>query len=72
MADIRVQVKDEILDKLKSALHIKSNTELMEEALTILNWAAGEAQRGRMILSSESDGKDVARLAMKSLSIPLK
>jgi|WetSurMetagenome_2_1015567.scaffolds.fasta_scaffold539956_1 hypothetical protein len=67
MADIRVQIPDEVLGALKSKLNLKNGTDVVMEALTMLNWAAEEKQKNRIILSTDGDGKDVTRLAMKSL-----
>jgi hypothetical protein len=71
MAEIRVQVPDEVLSRLKERLRLRTNTDVIEEALTMLSWAAEERDRGRLILSSDVKGGDVTRLAMKSLLTPL-
>ncbi|HEX5685361.1 MAG TPA: hypothetical protein VFY73_15160 [Ideonella sp.] len=67
MAEVRVQVPDEIMAELKSTLGLRTNTDIVEEALTMLNWAAEEKKNGRQIFSARPDGKDVTRLAMRSL-----
>jgi len=68
MAEIRVQIADTVLDELKKTLsNVRTNTQLIEEALTILKWAAGEASQGRLILSSDVKGGEVSRLVMPSL-----
>jgi hypothetical protein len=76
MAEIRVQVADAVLEDVKKTLsNVRTNTQLIEEALTLLKWAADEAAQGRLILSSNAQGGDVTRLAMPSLmnaSAPLK
>ena len=71
MAEIRVQVEDAVLTKLKEALNLRTNTDVIEEALTMLSWAAEEKKNSRLILSSNKAGSDVTRLAMKSLLTPL-
>ena len=43
--------------------------EVVGEALTILNWAAKESQQGRVVLSSNPEGQDIARLNMRSLEM---
>ena len=68
MADIRAQVPDEFIDKLRNAMHLKSNTDVIQEALTLLSWATEEKERNRLILSTNTAGSDVERLAMGSLS----
>lgn len=72
MADIRVQIPDEIMSALREKLGLKTNTDVVQEALTMLNWAAEEKSRNRLILSTNINGEDVARLAMKSLMNPVK
>jgi len=67
MADIRVQVPDEVMADLKSTLGLRTNTDLVQEALTMLRWAAEEKKRQRQIFSAKPDGKEVMRLALKSL-----
>ena len=69
MADIRVQVPDSFMDDLRKSLQLKTNTDVVQEALTLLNWAAEEKGRGRLILSTDKEGHNVERLAMKSLSV---
>lgn len=69
MADIRVQVPDEYMNALREKLALKTNAEVVQEALTLLNWAAEEKGRKRLILSTDQEGQQVERLAMRSLSI---
>lgn len=68
MADIRAQVPDEFIDKLRERMHLKTNTDVIQEALTLLSWATEERERDRLILSTSNSGSDVERLAMRSLS----
>ena len=67
MADIRVQIPDELLGALKSKLNLKTGSDVVMEALTMLNWAAEEKEKNRIILSSNKDGNDPEKLALKSL-----
>jgi len=69
MADIRVQVPDDFMLALRSKLDLKTNSDVVQEALTLLNWAAEEKHRGRLILSTDLSGGSVERLAMRSLSV---
>lgn len=69
MAEIRLQVPDDLMTKLKSKLGLRNNKEVIEEALTMLSWAADEKDRKRVILSATTDGDQVTRLAMKSLNL---
>lgn len=67
MARIDVIIDDEIMTRLKCRLGVSSNIKVIEEALTILNWAAGEKIAGKVILSAFENGSDVVRLSMKCL-----
>jgi hypothetical protein len=68
MAEIRVLVPDDVIEDLKGRLGLRKNTEVIEEALTILNWAADEVSKGRQIFSANKEGRDVTRLATKALT----
>ncbi len=68
MADIRVQVDDAFIETLQQRLGGVKATDVVREALTLLNWASEERAHGRLILSTDREGKDVARLAMPSLA----
>ena len=68
MADLRVQFPDDFLARLRSYLGADTKaTEIVKDALTVYAWAAEERSKGRLILSSNSDGADFVRLAMPSL-----
>lgn len=64
--ELRLQVNDDYINRLQSVLGLKGS-EVAREALTILNWAVQERLKGRVILSADSEGRNVARLAMPSL-----
>ncbi len=68
MADVRVKVKDEFMEALMKKLGSKTYAEVVQEALTLLNWGVDESRAGRLILSTNDQGEDVARLAMPSLA----
>jgi len=71
MADIRVKVDDDFIEPLRELLGLKSNADVVQEALTLLNWAADETLgRDRVILSSNRDGERMERLAMRILNRP--
>lgn len=69
MADVRFQVSDDFMSELKQKLGLSSNTEVVQEALTLLSWAADEKQRERVIVSTNTQGGQVERLAMRSLTL---
>lgn len=68
MANIRVQVPDEFMNHLQQEMGLKTNADVVQEALTLLNWAVGEIGRERLILSTDQKGQNVERLVMRSLS----
>lgn len=59
--------KVEAIDQLVTAAGMDSRKELFNNALSLLNWAVGEARRGRSIMSVD-DGEGMMRhLAMPFL-----
>jgi len=67
MTAIRFQVPERYMSSLKGKLGLATDLDVVQEALTILAWAADEKERGRLILSTNKDGGDIKRLAMRSL-----
>jgi len=65
--EIRVEVDDEFAKSLQHILGTKKATEIARAALTLLNWAADEVSRGRVIFSGDHDAKDLHKLAMPIL-----
>jgi hypothetical protein len=65
--ELRMQLDDEFIGDLQTKLRSARASDIVREALTILNWAVHERERGRVILSARPDGQDVARLAMPAL-----
>ena len=64
--ELRMQVDDRFIGVLQDKLNLRA-TEIVREALTILNWAVYERGRGRVILSADPNGQSVERLAMPVL-----
>ena len=67
VAEIRVGVDSNFLKRLQERLGVDKGTDIARSALTLLDWASNEAANGRVILSSNEDGKDVHRLVMPEL-----
>lgn len=69
MADrnVKVAIDAAFLDAIRDKTDIRSDEEVIQEALTAFNWAVNEAAGQRFILSANKDGSDVARLMMQSL-----
>ena len=65
--ELRMQVDDQFINELQRVVSASRATDVVREALTLLNWAVQERLRGRVILSANTDGHDVSRLAMPSL-----
>lgn len=73
MAEIRLQIPDEVLEKIQEKLGGKTKaTDIARDAITLFNWAVDEKAKGRLVLSSDDSGDKVARLAMPSLDKVIK
>ena len=68
MAELRLQVPDEVVKKLQEKLGSDVKvTDIARDALTLFKWAVDERSKGKLILSSDEDGEKMTRLAMPSL-----
>jgi hypothetical protein len=66
--EIRINVDDAFLRNLQDKIgNSPQATDIVRDALTILNWAIGEVADGRVLLSSSACGDDVHRLVMPTL-----
>ncbi|HYE96724.1 MAG TPA: hypothetical protein VD962_10980 [Rubricoccaceae bacterium] len=65
--EVRFTVDADYMEELKQALGVRTATEVAQEALTILKWAIEERQRGKQILSADSNGTDLHRLVTPRL-----
>ncbi|MCG8698984.1 MAG: hypothetical protein MI922_13095 [Bacteroidales bacterium] len=65
--ELRMEIDKEIMEELKKSLKVKKNVDVVNNALTLLNWAVDELKEGRIILSSDSKGGDLRRLVMPDL-----
>ena len=73
MAEVRFNVDDKFLENLQKSLNTTKTTDVVREALTVLNWAVNEKSQGREILSgtvsgNNADASDLVRLATPGLS----
>jgi len=64
--EVRLMLDDEFMRVLQEKLKLRG-TDIAREGLTILNWAIHEREQGRVILSADPNGQNVARLAMPVL-----
>ncbi len=68
MADVRLQIPDEALATFQEKLSTRTKpTDIARDAMTLYTWAVGEAAKGRIILTANTEGTDFAKLAMPSL-----
>jgi hypothetical protein len=65
--ELRMQVDDAFIGSLQRKLDLRAATEIVRAALTILNWAVDERERGRVIVSADPSGQSVVRLAIPVL-----
>jgi hypothetical protein len=67
MAEVRFNVDDQFLANLQKSLGTTKTTDVVKEALTVLNWAVTEKSKGRQILSGDADASNLVRLATPGL-----
>lgn len=68
MAEIRLQIPDELLSSFQGKLSENTKpTEIARDALSLYNWAVAERAKGNVILSSNNDGTNLTRVTMPSL-----
>ncbi len=67
MADIRLSVDKDFIEKLKSETGIDKASELANEALTFYKWAVSEARDGRILLSADKNGGDIKKIVIPTL-----
>jgi len=66
--EVRFTVDADFLRKLQQRLGIDKATYIARAALTLLDWASAETEKGRIVLSSDDLGKEVHRLVMPEFS----
>lgn len=65
--ELRMKINDRFIEELKEETGISNTTQLTTEAFTLLKWAVGEAKKGRIIISENSDGSEEKEVVMTSL-----
>jgi hypothetical protein len=65
--EVRFQIPGDVIDRLRGRLGLSTNTDVVREALTLLDWASSEKEKGRVILSADKDGGNLTKLWMSSL-----
>lgn len=67
MADIRLSVSKDFIDKLKKETGIDKASQITSEALTFYKWAVAEAKEGRFLLSTDDNGENVKKIVFPAL-----
>jgi hypothetical protein len=65
--EVRIILEDDFLTSLKGRLKMAKATEVIREALGLLDWAADEVAQDRVILSVGEDGEDPKRIETPGL-----
>jgi len=68
MAEIRINVDDAFLDDLKSKLGVSRSSEVIQQALAMLNWGADSALAGRDIMSADASRSDLEKVVLPGLA----
>lgn len=68
MAEIRIIIEDAFLDDLKQKLGTSKTNEVMQEALTLLDWAVDAKRHGRDIVSANAERSDFEKVLLPRLS----
>ena len=66
--EVRVAIDSNFLKELENRLGVSRSTDLARIALSLLDWASNESKEGRLILSTDSDGKNAHRLVLPELT----
>ncbi len=67
--EVRFNIDEAFLRNLQEKVGGSAKaTDITKDALTIFNWAVGEAAAGRVVLSTNAAGEDVHRLVMPTLT----
>ncbi len=73
MAEIRLQIPDEVIDNFQAKLSERTKpTDIARDAMTLYNWAVNERANGRVLLTSNTAGTEFTKLAMPSLESIIK
>lgn len=55
------------IEEMKAKIGARTNGELFDNALTLLNWAIAQVEQGRLLASLAEDGSSYRELAMPAL-----
>lgn len=65
--ELRMELDDRVMSRLKDALGAKRNVDVVNNALTILNWAIREMEDDRVVFSADQDGRNIQKLMLPDL-----
>ena len=65
--ELRMELDDRVMLRLKDALGAKRNVDVVNNALTILNWAIAEMEKNRIVFSADEDGRNIQTLMLPDL-----
>ncbi len=68
MAEIRINVDDAFLNELKGKLGVSKSSEVVQQALAMLNWGADNAIAGRDIMSADASRSDLEKVVLPGLA----
>lgn len=66
--EVRVSIDSNFLEELEKRLGVSRSTDLARIALSLLDWASVESKEGRLILSTDNEGKNAHRLVLPELT----
>lgn len=66
--EVAFNVDTVFLEKLQTRLNLENTTDIVRIAFTLLDWASGEVEQDRRIISTQKDGTGVTRLVMPELT----
>jgi hypothetical protein len=67
MADIRLSVDKDFIEKLKMDTGLDKASQLTSEALTFYKGAVSEAKEGRLLLSTDGNGENMKKIVFPAL-----
>ena len=66
--EVRLTLDDDVVKELLEKSGSSKATDLTKEAMSIFQWAIGEAAKGRVVLSADDKLGDLQRLVTPALS----
>lgn len=65
--EVRLKIPDEMAQHLMKQIGVKNGTDLVKEALTLLDWAADKATSGNYIVAADEHGKPLEKMTTPGL-----